>query len=386
MEGRSAAGVLAVTLIGCPGKAVAQGAKRRWEAGNEVGNNAAAKRQRDEGFEVVVEAAMVAQREVADASKTKRWREEEAEVVGVTKRRRAETTMRGKKRKRGEAEGRASQTGGGGGGGGGTQLLEQVSMVQVRPTMAAAAPSPPPTQIIQQLVDFCKSAFDGSSSPPSPAIVAFIRGLMDKITPNDVVLRDELRFFHMMNNSNHPSLPIITCKTLYECHNFTVAVFFLPPGAEMTLHDHPGMTVFSKLVVGSAHVTSYDWIHPRISVPLGSDYCRPMMLAKKVLDHDVMAPACSSWVLFPDAGGNLHRFVAGRDTYCAFLDVLTPPYSLPDQRICGFYQDFPYHIYPNIVGSYLTDEEKSQLAWLRKIEEPKYLKVSPLPYQGPTII
>ncbi|KAL6637201.1 hypothetical protein ACP70R_024773 [Stipagrostis hirtigluma subsp. patula] len=74
---------------------------------------------------------------------------------------------------------------------------------------------------------------------------------MDKIGPNDVGLRDRVRFFHKMNSAGRQNPPIITCKTVHECDNFTIAVFFLPQGAVMPLHDNPGMTVFSKLLIGT---------------------------------------------------------------------------------------------------------------------------------------
>ncbi|KAF8684375.1 hypothetical protein HU200_044265 [Digitaria exilis] len=153
---------------------------------------------------------------------------------------------------------------------------------------------------------------------------------LDKVGPDDVGLGDELCFFHDMNTTGRQSTPIITYKTIFQCNKFEIAVIFLPPGTTMPLHDHPGMTVFTKLLTGSAHI--------RVFSGPGSS-----ILAEKVLDHDITKDS-GAWVLFPDTGGNVHRFVAGEETYCAFLNVLTPSSSPPaNQRRCStFYKDIPY--------------------------------------------
>ena len=129
-------------------------------------------------------------------------------------------------------------------------------------------------------------------------------------------------FFSLTRRSWHLSLRCVQ-----------IVVFLLPPGAVIPLHDHPGMTVFSKLLHGSLHVTSYDW------AAAGADsHGRPAArLARLVLDADLRAP-CGALVLFPESGGNMHRLAAA--TACAVLDVLGPPYF--GDRDCTYYQDLPY--------------------------------------------
>jgi cysteamine dioxygenase len=139
-----------------------------------------------------------------------------------------------------------------------------------------------------------------------------------------------------------------------------ITVFFLPPAAAVPLHNHPGMTVFSKLLVGSAHVVSYDWVHPRVCAAGSEPRTTTTMLTEKVLD-DRFTAASSARALFPDAGGNLHRFVAGEEEPCAFLDVITPPYSPASeahaQQRFAYYQEFPFELHhPSRVRIYYRCE------------------------------
>ncbi|KAJ1294340.1 hypothetical protein BS78_01G139400 [Paspalum vaginatum] len=279
------------------------------------------------------------------------------------------TALSGRKRKRDanpESYGREVESESGG---------DRMQLVERR--LSATPVTLPP---LQQLLNACRALFNGSGTPPTATVVSIISRIMDRIGPHDVGLTQEVHFFNKMNTAGRQNPPIITCKKLYECSNFAITVFFLPWGTVMLLHDHPGMTVFSKLLIGSPHVEAYDWVRPGAFTSRGGS----RMLAEKVLDRDA-TPASGTWVLFPNSGGNMHRFVAGENEHCAFLDVLTPPYARTGRRRCAYYQDFPYEPCPCVVRA-LRDAgkevQKRRLAWLHKVGVPSGLRIANLPYRS----
>ncbi|WVZ59979.1 hypothetical protein U9M48_010057 [Paspalum notatum var. saurae] len=284
-----------------------------------------------------------------------------------------------------------------GGGGGGVSVRKR--RVQHR---QVDAPTAPP---LQRLLAACRRAFRGPGTVPAPDDVALIRGILDKMGADDVHLRAVAKAATASGLQTLRTRPVITRTTIYECANFSIVIFLLPPGAVIPLHNHPGMTVFSKPLHGSLHVTSYDWVLPQqhrqgdddatwssSSTTTGGDGDPPRKrrLAKVVLDADLRAP-CDALVLFPESGGNMHRFAAA--TPCAVLDVLGPPYSAGD-RDCTYYQDLPCSSRQDDHagnedgggGSGGRDEQQRRVVWLQETDKPKTLEMYEVPYRGPPIV
>ncbi|XP_020579723.1 plant cysteine oxidase 2-like isoform X2 [Phalaenopsis equestris] len=191
-----------------------------------------------------------------------------------------------------------------------------------------------PSSAIQRLFEVCMAVFKGPGTVPSPEAVQMLQLVLDNLKPEDVGLSTDLLFFKGRRTKEPP---IITYTNLYNCDKFSMCIFFLPPTAVIPLHNHPGMTVFSKLLLGTMHIKSCDWVgdyKPDKNAP--SAKCK---LAKIVEDSDFTAP-CETSILYPTTGGNIHTFRS--ITPCAVLDILGPPYSIEDDRDCTYYRDYSY--------------------------------------------
>ncbi|KAG7548584.1 RmlC-like cupin domain superfamily [Arabidopsis suecica] len=228
---------------------------------------------------------------------------------------------------------------------------------------------------VQKLFDTCKKVFANgkSGTVPSQENIEMLRAVLDEIKPEDVGVSPKMSFFRSKETGRSP---LVTYLHIYACHRFSICIFCLPPSGVIPLHNHPEMTVFSKLLFGTMHIKSYDWVKDS---PQPSSDTR---LAKVKVDSDFTAP-CDTSILYPADGGNMHCFTA--KTACAVLDVLGPPYSDPAGRHCTYYFDYPFASF-SVDGVAVAEEEKEGYAWLKeREEEPEDLTVTAMMYSGPTI-
>ncbi|GLT76541.1 hypothetical protein SLA2020_481940 [Shorea laevis] len=242
---------------------------------------------------------------------------------------------------------------------------------------------------VQVLYDLCKNNFTPSGTPPpSSQDVQKLCSLLDTFGPIDVGLKEEsldddqghgIFGLNQQTRVDRWAQPI-TYLDIHECNSFTMCIFCFPTSSVIPLHDHPGMTVFSKLLYGSMHVKGYDWVEPAIIQDnKGSNYPR-VRLAKLAVDKVLTAP-CVTSVLHPKSGGNLHCFTAV--TPCAVLDILTPPYRENLGRKCTYYKDYPYSIFGS--GAQIDNGKEEEYAWLAEIATPDDLYMHTGLYTGPAI-
>ncbi|KAG8366835.1 hypothetical protein BUALT_Bualt16G0009200 [Buddleja alternifolia] len=238
---------------------------------------------------------------------------------------------------------------------------------------------------VQRLYEVCKQVFAdcGPAIVPSPDKVQKLAALLDGMTQADVGLKPNMPFF------SSKEAPTITYMHLHECDKFSMGIFCLPPKSVIPLHNHPGMTVFSKLLFGTMHIKSYDWSSgvdkdidvTRANVDAPKSDPDGLRLAKVKIDSEFTAP-CKTSILYPTDGGNMHCFTA--KTACAVLDVLGPPYCDPDGRHCQYYYEFPFPKF-SVEGLVVSEEEMDGYAWLKERGKPKDLSVVGVPYNGPKI-
>ncbi|KAA8517272.1 hypothetical protein F0562_017565 [Nyssa sinensis] len=249
--------------------------------------------------------------------------------------------------------------------------------------------------IVQKLFETCKEVFaiGEAGCVPPPADIERLRLVLDSVKLEDVNLTPSMPYFNRVENEDAPP---ITYLHIYECNKFLIGIFCLPPSGVIPLYNHPGMTVFSKLLFGTKHIKSYDWV---TEIPSSMDENGNLLrdlagqrpgtrLAKVHIDSDCTAP-CKTSILSPATGGNMHCFRAL--TACAVLDVFGPLYSDSKGMHCAYYHDFPCTIFSVILSSSISKLNGSEMKslirylgkWLKKYE--RFPQAGPCPKASSTL-
>ncbi|KAL8143993.1 hypothetical protein V2J09_017025 [Rumex salicifolius] len=232
----------------------------------------------------------------------------------------------------------------------------------------------------------CSESFT-PNGPTSEEAVERVRAILDDLKPANVSLDQEAQAAQKWRaaigcngkksrKGSQQCPPPIKYLHIHECENFSIGIFCMPPSSIIPLHNHPGMTVLSKVLYGSLHVKSYDWLD--VPGSFSQTEARP---AKLVRDCEMTAP-CGTTVLYPTTGGNIHTFKA--ITPCAIFDILTPPYSSEDGRHCSYFRKTNTRELPEI--EQLQGLNLDDVIWLEESQPPENFMVLRDQYKGPLLL
>lgn len=244
--------------------------------------------------------------------------------------------------------------------------------------------------VLKKVFNACKDSFK-PTGPVSEEALEKVRAIIDDLKPANVGLEQEAiaaqkwkplsngsNGRRARNGSNQQYPPPIKYLHIYEDEKFSIGIFCMPPSSIIPLHNHPGMTVLSKLLYGTMHVKSYDWVDlPELPE---SSQVRP---AKLVRDCEMTAP-CGTTILYPTRGGNIHCFKA--ITPCAIFDILTPPYSSEDGRHCSYFRRALKKDLPDDIGQQPEGVNLDEIIWLEEIQPPENFVVFRGQYNGPQVV
>ena len=111
-----------------------------------------------------------------------------------------------------------------------------------------------------------------------------------------------------------------------ENEDVSITTFVIPKGKRIPVHDHPHMTVFTKVLWGELEIRSYDFIGNKV-VEMGRGGI--------AIEHAPLIVRPGEVVVLKPENSNIHEFRARKNT--AVFDVAVPPYDSDHGRPCHYY-------------------------------------------------
>jgi hypothetical protein len=134
-----------------------------------------------------------------------------------------------------------------------------------------------------------------------------------------------------LHTVNLELVPRSFCMHIVDNDKFHISIFIIPKKCKLPLHDHPNMSVLSKVIKGNLKMRSFNIEKDRI-MKSGK-----MLFPANITNDVTKTTKDKSWFLSPSIN-NIHEFEAIHETAVVF-DVLMPPYSEENGRPCNFYEE-----------------------------------------------
>ena len=234
-------------------------------------------------------------------------------------------------------------------------------------------------KLLQALCDAATAAALSSAGSPSDTQEREICALMERVSAADLGLVGG-----PTKRKHTDGPPVIYTQSVLECRALDIVVFIFPAGASIPLHDHPGMTVFSKILYGELGMSSFDWVQPPTTQELAgwasvdeqprNDTAAAVgnqQRSARRRGDTILNCEAPTFVLRPEFA-NIHAFAAASE--CAVLDVLMPPYDDERGRDCHYFEEVEARPAP-----------PADLSLLRVIAAPPNLIIRRSQYQGPAV-
>ena len=167
--------------------------------------------------------------------------------------------------------------------------------------------------------------------------------ILEQLSPDDINLSGVPA--HLVPEDAVGYVPVLKSEAI------SIGLFVLPPKGCIPLHDHPNMTVLTKVLQGSIEVTSFDFVD-RIS-----GLARPFFQGTlKTNAIDILTPR----------KGNVHELATADGAI--FIDVIFPPYN--SERPCTYYE-------------WIAPDDYNTPGVLKTVDTDFYTIL--LPYSGPLL-
>jgi len=228
--------------------------------------------------------------------------------------------------------------------------------------------------IVKQAKQTFTSLLSNTDVDPNEQVDS-LRRSMNKLSKYDLnfTLFDDLKSTRTLNPIEKKNLdkflqsdaPVFYMK-LYEDSIISVGIFIIKAHHRIPLHDHPQMFGLIKVLDGHGHLNAYN-----VSVEKNADE----LICTKHVSTSINSQSETA-VLYPNKS-NIHEIFAINDEHCAFLDILSPPYS--NENDCTCYLALP------LTQSTTDVNENEKKFLLKRIFDEEYYTES-LQYMGPTIL